>query len=146
MDEEYISAQKLAHKIGLAPTTVQTWVRKGMPIALDSLLAVCEYFNCTADYFCCRSEERGRFNKAPIIYIERIKTLLKKNKISMDTLAAKMDAKRSSINNWISGRTKLWSASLIKLADIFGCSIDYILGLEIDETGATSEVAATTDI
>ncbi len=45
-------------------------------------------------------------------------------------LADYLDTSGTSIKNWIRGTTELPASKLIKMAQLFGCSTDYLLGLD----------------
>ncbi len=49
--------------------------------------------------------------------------------MTQDELAEKVGRKRSTIVRWEGDPTLVRGVMLCKLADIFGCSVDYILGL-----------------
>jgi DNA-binding XRE family transcriptional regulator len=47
--------------------------------------------------------------------------------ISNDSLAKKLGVSRKTIFNWMD-KGNIPTSSLIQMAEIFGCSIDYLLG------------------
>lgn len=59
----------------------------------------------------------------------RIKECRKKNGLSQDELAVKLGMKRTNIANYESGRVVPPGYVLLDLADIFGVTTDFILGL-----------------
>ena len=50
--------------------------------------------------------------------------------ISNDSLAEKLGVSRKTIFNWMD-KGNIPSSALIRMADIFGCSIDYLLGRSV---------------
>lgn len=48
--------------------------------------------------------------------------------LSQEELGAKIGASRSAIKDWENGNTPIKSVNLIQMADLFGCSIDWLLG------------------
>ena len=50
--------------------------------------------------------------------------------ISNDSLAEKLGVSRKTIFNWMD-KGNIPTSALIRMADIFGCSIDYLLGRSV---------------
>lgn len=65
----------------------------------------------------------------PIIEAERIK-----RQMSRDELAKALGVSRRTISNWQNGSTELPLSKLLSLAQMWGCSTDYLLGLEPQNT------------
>lgn len=47
---------------------------------------------------------------------------------SQEDLANKLDASRETVKKWESGESPIKSSMLVAMSDLFGCSIDYLLG------------------
>lgn len=47
--------------------------------------------------------------------------------MSQQDLAEKLSVSRDSVKDWESGDTAIRSSKLIEMADIFGCSLDYLM-------------------
>lgn len=74
---------------------------------------------------------------------ERLKELRKRDSISQNQLAKKMELTRATINAWEMGISFPNAQSLIMLAKYFKVSVDYILGLsdkEMLDISALNEV------
>jgi transcriptional regulator with XRE-family HTH domain len=54
--------------------------------------------------------------------------LMKNHKLTQDKLAEAIGVSQGNISEWKSGRSKPTFDALIKLADYFGVSIDYLVG------------------
>ncbi|MGN7192844.1 helix-turn-helix transcriptional regulator [Bacillus mycoides] len=65
-------------------------------------------------------------------YGERIRELRKNNKLTQAQLAQKLGKGESTIRMWELGKNEPDRISLIEMSRIFNCSIDYILGNDID--------------
>lgn len=130
LNEKYMSAAKLAEVIGLSGVTVRNWRRTNAAVKLEHLLRVAEYFECSLDYLCGRTEDEGIFRKdtAPC-FPERLKALIGDCKTPIDRIAKETQLDRHNFYDWFNGMPPL-SSSLIILANYFGCSIDYLVGLE----------------
>lgn len=62
--------------------------------------------------------------------MNRIKELRDNAHLLQDDLAEKLNVKRNTVSSWERGRTEPDFESLRKMAEIFGVSVDYILGGE----------------
>lgn len=47
---------------------------------------------------------------------------------SQDDLAGKLDVSRDTVKKWEIGEAPIKSSMLVSMSDLFGCSIDYLLG------------------
>lgn len=64
------------------------------------------------------------------IFSERLKELRKKRGYTQSELADILNIKRATIAKWETGMTEPRIESLIKLADFFGVSLDWLFGRE----------------
>lgn len=67
------------------------------------------------------------------VFSERIKRLRLNNKMTMDSLAQKLNVTKSRISMWENNGTIPREDVLIQLSKLFGVSIDYLLGNEEQE-------------
>ena len=68
------------------------------------------------------------------IYVDRIGKLMLKHNESQPMLADAIGVNRDKINNWLGYRSKPDFASLVKLAQHYSVSVDYLLGLANEPT------------
>ena len=66
------------------------------------------------------------------MFAEKLKILRIENELSQVELAKKLSLSKNSINAYEKGRAEASIDTLKKLADIFECSIDYLVGREDD--------------
>ena len=64
--------------------------------------------------------------------IFRLRNLRQEQNLSAKEVASKLNCSQSLIYEWEKGRSEPSVKALIKLADIYDCSIDYLLGREDD--------------
>ena len=62
----------------------------------------------------------------------RIKELREQFSLSQERLALEIQTSQRNIGRWENGENEPTYSQLIKLADFFGCSIDYLVGREDD--------------
>lgn len=67
----------------------------------------------------------------------RLKELREFKKVSQTAVSDFVQTSRTNISRWEKGLNEPTMSPLIKLADFFGCSIDYLVGRE-DEFGNVS--------
>ncbi len=67
-------------------------------------------------------------------FAERLRTIRKNTNMTQVDVAKKTGLSQSNINTWERGRSLPLPEGLIKLADCFGCSVDYILGRESEDS------------
>ena len=74
--------------------------------------------------------------------MNRIRSLRKQKKLSQLELAERLHISQTAVSQWETEKTSPDFESLLKLGDIFGCSIDYLLGrTDVSQT----EKPATTE-
>lgn len=66
------------------------------------------------------------------IVAERIKTLRNEMGIGQNLLAQELELSNASISYWENAKQEPSAQAIFKLAEYFGVSADYILGLEDD--------------
>lgn len=77
---------------------------------------------------------------------KQIRALRLANKMSQVELAAALNVTKQSVSNWENDNIQPSVEMVVRIADIFSVSVDYLLGLErgryIDVTGLPEEVVA----
>lgn len=64
------------------------------------------------------------------IFGERLELLMKEQNLSQVQLADAMEIKKQSINSYLKGKSRPELDVLMRFADFFECSVDYLLGRE----------------
>ena len=63
----------------------------------------------------------------------RLQVLMKHNNVTQQELANKLNVRRGSVSNWVTDRRCPDSDTLVKIANYFDVTVDYLLGRN-DET------------
>ena len=71
--------------------------------------------------------------------MENLRLLRKNANLTQRELAEKVNIPKTNIGHYEIGITRPSIENLIKLADFFGCSIDYLLGHQIDNQKINQE-------
>lgn len=80
-------------------------------------------------------------------FTERLKELMRLEQISRRSLSVKTGLQRKSILNWLEGKYYPRYDALIKLADFFNVSVDYLLGKDgINESKVVLSKCSIKDI
>lgn len=59
---------------------------------------------------------------------ERLRFILESFAVSQEKLKRELPVSGSVLYRWLSGKNQPSTESLIRLADYFGCSVDYLIG------------------
>lgn len=125
-----LTEQTLAEKSGVPIACISSYVRGLQAPYVDTLVKLADYFNCSIDYLLGRTDKNCK--KAytdSVSFAQRFKELLKAyNCTSYNDTFGEMEISKSSFYEWKRGKSLPTLESLIKLADFFGCSVDFLLG------------------
>ena len=97
---------------------------------LRVFIAICEYFNCPADYMLGLSDdfpENARFNAVPQ-FGQRFRYVLKFCGQTQYSIEKKMPLSGSNVYKWLNGQSSPSVESLIRLSRFLGVSVDFLLG------------------
>jgi len=98
----------------------------------ENFVALSEFFHCSADYLLGLSEypQRGiPYRPVPPFGI-RLRTLLREKSKSQYNLIQKTGLSWSILHNWLIGKSLPSAENLLRLANYFNCSVDFLLGRE----------------
>lgn len=128
MQENGLNAEKLSKKLGVAPTIIRRWCLPQKDIYYSNLLQVANYFNCSLDFLCGRSDVVLDFvPKECPPFMEWLPTVIKERAKSTYKIFKDTRIKSSYFAKWRKGREPLLS-SLGILADYLDCSLDRLVG------------------
>lgn len=129
MTEAEIKAPALALATGVDPSTILSLLRgDGLPY-VDTLVSLADHFRCSTDYLLGLTDrlEDIPFKKRPP-FPEQLTFLLNHFKITKYRLEKQTGLSEKTVNRWHNGKTQPTIESLIRLANFFDCSVDFILG------------------
>lgn len=130
MKDEEINAASLGKEIGVGHSTVNRWLRIERKINLTNLIKLANRFNCTMDFLAGRNYDDMKFiPQNPPPFPQALRRALKTAGKSRNYLDKHTKFKDSYIYNWDHG-TVPDIISLVELADILECTIDYLVGRE----------------
>lgn len=98
---------------------------------IDNLVIIANYLDCSINYLVGLddSPKKTTYNKSynPSLFIKRYQQLLDDADKSNYSISKKLQITESSYNSWKKGSIP-YLDTLIKIADYFGVSIDYLIG------------------
>ena len=130
MDEHELTQAQLACKLGTGRSKLSDMLNARTAPAYPTMLALAEYFNCSADFILGLSEypgEDGQYRPAAP-FKNRLRAMLEESGKSQYSLVKQTGISWSVLHGWLKGRTRPSAANLVKLAQFFDCSVDFLLG------------------
>ena len=127
MFDKGMSAEQLAHAVGVSRTTAYRWTSELSQIRYSNLIKVADYFECLIEYLIGRSEDDTKIIPKPYPdFVEQVRKIMREQNISTYKFEKISKFKYSYLVAWKQHEPTL--QTLIDLADILGCSIDYLIG------------------
>ena len=65
-----------------------------------------------------------------MIFAERLQQLMKEAEISQSTLAKEIGYTQRAVSKWVNEQAEPTATAIVRCAQFFGVSSDYLLGLE----------------
>ncbi len=115
--------------LGLGRTDFYRWWCDTTMPSVSSAIKLADSFYCSLDYLAGRTDSNyDVFFNDPADFGVRIKELMKQYNTNPHRLSVEAGISRASIYEWMNNRAEITLDSLIKIADLFGCSVDYLIG------------------
>lgn len=138
MKTEGLSRRRLAINTGVERKSVISWLGAACYPRYDGLLAVCDYFQVSADYLLGLkdfSSENAVYKKVDLneinkIFIERVSAYMQKNGVTQYRLAKELNIGQTSLSRWFKLGRMPTTDTLVKLSAIMNESLDFLLGRE----------------
>ncbi|MDE7306127.1 MAG: helix-turn-helix transcriptional regulator [Clostridia bacterium] len=131
MDDKNLTASELANKVNFHRVTISGILNGAHAPSTALLIALAEYFNCSADFLLGIIEfPRETIFKPVKPFSNILRNCLTQNNITEYRLQKDLKLSASLTYRWLRNLAVPSVDSLIALADYFGCSVDYLLGRE----------------
>lgn len=129
MEEHNLSPKELAERAGIKRSNIYHYLRGERLPSVGGMVALADYFNCSVDYILGLSEQNGvgQFRACPP-FSERLDFLLKYLGVSTYKIYTETDVSKARFFDWKSGRHEPSLDNVVKLAEVFDCSVDFVLG------------------
>ncbi len=129
--ENHLSQKALAQRIGVSESRISEYLRKDKLPTVKNLIGLADCFQCSADFLLGLAYESTRNNfHPPVPLAERIVYLTQIYGYTPKRIFAESQIEKSRYYQWIKGERQPSLENVMKLAKLFGCSVDLILGRE----------------
>ncbi|MCL2751351.1 MAG: transcriptional regulator [Firmicutes bacterium] len=125
-----IKPDDINRSTGISLSVIYTWLKKSAVPNLNSLVVLSDYFGCSVDYLCGRTEHNSVASVNPTPFPDRFRFLINKSGVSIRKLSAETRISTSGIQRFLKGTGKPLLENLVRLAVFFDCSVDYLIGRE----------------
>ena len=129
-----VSQMQFAKEIGYGKSVISSWELGDQTPSAKAIIILSRYFQVSTDYLLKVTDDNTTLHRIDdfdvdmSIFNKRLKDLRLKNKLSQDRLADKTGISQSAIGNWEIGKGIPAATAIIKLANYFGVTTDYLLG------------------
>lgn len=128
MKENDLNAEKLGKASGIASQQIRRYCTGYKDIYFSTLLKLAEFFKCSLDYLCGRSNDYTDYVSCVCPpFMEWLPVVLKESGKTTYQIFTKTRIKSSYFADWRKGTEPLLS-SLSVLADFLDCSLDRLVG------------------
>ena len=128
MEENDLNAERLGKRTNINPTVIRYWKKPEKDIYVSSLIKVADYFKCSLDFLCKRSETYLDYTpKECPPFMKWLPTVITENGKTTYRIFKDTRIKSSYFASWRKGAEPLLS-SLGELADYLGCTLDRLVG------------------
>lgn len=131
MIELDINQTQLSKIINVESSTISRYLSEQNVPEIEILICLADCFNCSIDFLVGRSENylnSGTSYKECPTFSVQFKKLLSHFKVSKYKLQKEARISKTIMYYWETGKYQPSIENIIKLANYFDCSIDYILG------------------
>jgi len=130
MLENNLTADRLAANLGINRSTVHRWQKNKRVISLNNVLRLAKFFNCSLEFLIGRTENKLDFTPrvCPPFY-ERLRQVMNERGITWYRIVKDKVISDANLSTWKNGGATSFGM-VIDLANYFGCTLDYLVGLE----------------
>lgn len=129
MTDNNLNKEQLSKKLGLDHTSVASWFNKEFYPRIVNLINIADLFACSIDYLFGLSDiETFKPSETPSDFLSRFDELQKANKLNDNRIAVHCKIGNSAVAKWRRFKRFPETLTVLKLVELFGCSIEYLIG------------------
>lgn len=129
MEERGINQSDLAVATNIERSNISEFLSDKHAPSFENFIALLYFFECSADYLLGLTDIPTEEPLHPIPpFGERLRAILKERKLTQAKLIKDLRLSSSVPYKWLSGKDKPSIDSLIRLAEYFECTVDYLIG------------------
>lgn len=137
MNTEKISKRKLSIGAQVERKSISMYLEGICLPRYDALARISDYFEVSSDFLLGLEKESFYCYKTccniddiPVLFISRLKSFMLEHNLSQGKLSKLLNIKQPSISKWLKMKTMPETPIIVKLAEVFDCSVDYFIGRE----------------
>lgn len=132
--ENNLNKLKLAQILGISSNTLSGYFVKNYYPRIEIAIKMCNYFDCSLDYLFGITDKRKpeyTFDNSKLLnnFNNNLKSLFKKNNLSVASAMKAMQLDEYTYYNWKKGKFPN-TTNILVVSKFFGVSIDFLLGYE----------------
>ena len=128
--ENNLTPENFAQTIGVSRASAYRWTVEPMQIKRDNLIAVADYFQCSIEFLIGRTDNAAKIKPKPCPdFSSQVRKVMKEQGYTTYSLRKTTKFNGGYFNRWEKGEEP-GLPLLIELADLFKCTVDYLVGRE----------------
>lgn len=129
MEEQNLSVKDLAKAVGVKSSNLYYYLRAERLPSVESIVALANYFACSTDFLLGLTEEnRPETYKSCPPFSQRLDFLIEYFGVSTYKVYTQTNVSKARFFDWKRGKYEPSLDNIIKLAEVFDCSVDFVLG------------------
>lgn len=129
--EKNLTPDSFSKAVKIDRSVVYKYLRKECIPTLQNLIAIADYFQCSADFLLgLITENPAAAYKNAEPFCLRFKQLLSENHLSRYRFRTNNSFAKQSIDDWYNGKRTPSVDNAVLIAKYFNCTLDYLLGRE----------------
>ena len=129
MEEQNISVKDLAKVTGVKSSNLYYYLRAERLPSVESVVALANYFVCSTDFLLGLTEENLPETYKPCPpFSQRLEFLIGYFGVSTYKVYKQSHVSKARFFDWKRGKYAPSLDNIIKLAEVFDCSVDFVLG------------------
>ena len=118
-----LTQKELAENVGVQQGAINKWESKQTEPNIEKLVKLADYFDVSLDYLM-----GGKMKNITEEFSLCLKKIRMKRKLSQKQIAEELKISQQQYSNWEGGIITPNAETLVRLADYFDVSVDYLLG------------------
>ena len=129
--ERELSALAFSKELGCSDNTILHYLKGTQLPTAEMAVKLADYFNCTVDFLLGITDENKstKFKPCPP-FSERLPVFCKECNTTRYKIQQKTGISESNLRYWAQGKTKPSILGIVRIAEKFDVSIDFVLGRE----------------
>lgn len=129
--EHDLNGKTFAAEVNISASCISEYLQGIHLPTLAKLLKMADYFNCSTDFLLGREEENPALTFKPCPpFSEQLEFLKEHFNCSAYHIYHNTDISKSGYYEWKSGKRQPTLENVVRLAELFECRVDFILGRE----------------